>query len=68
MSPQELTADEETTFDRAVRDWAEERVAARRAARERRDFATSDAIRKELESRGIEIKDTAFGTQWKKVR
>ncbi|MBC7790059.1 MAG: cysteine--tRNA ligase [Anaerolineae bacterium] len=68
MSPQELIADEETAFDRGVRDWAEERVAARRAARERRDFATSDAIRKELESRGIEIKDTASGTQWKKVR
>lgn len=48
--------------------WAKERVAARTDARQRRDFATSDAIRDELESRGIEIKDTPSGTQWKKVR
>ncbi len=49
-------------------EWAKERVAARTSARERRDFATSDAIRDELESRGIEIKDTPSGTQWKKAR
>jgi len=48
--------------------WAQERVDARVIARANRDFATSDAIRKELESRGIEIKDTPSGTQWKKVR
>ena len=43
-------------------------LAERKAARERRDFAKSDAIRKDLESRGIEIKDGPTGTSWKRVR
>jgi cysteinyl-tRNA synthetase len=43
-------------------------LAERRDARSRRDFARSDAIRAELESRGIEIKDGPTGTTWKKVR
>jgi len=40
----------------------------RRAARERRDFARSDAIRRELEDRGIAIEDGPSGTKWKRVR
>lgn len=43
-------------------------LADRKAARENRDFARSDAIRRELESRGIEIKDGPTGTSWKRVR
>ena len=43
-------------------------LAERKAARERRDFARSDAIRHELETRGIEIKDGPTGTSWKRVR
>ncbi len=43
-------------------------LAERKSARERRDFARSDAIRAELESRGIEIKDGPTGTSWKRVR
>jgi cysteinyl-tRNA synthetase len=43
-------------------------LAERKAAREKRDFARSDAIRSELESRGIEIKDGPTGTTWKRVR
>ena len=43
-------------------------LAERRDARARRDFARSDAIRAELESKGIEIKDGPSGTTWKKVR
>ena len=59
--------------DRAVDDpalvsWVEERLAARRAARERRDFAESDRIRAELVARGIAIEDGPGGTKWKKVR
>jgi cysteinyl-tRNA synthetase len=46
--------------------WVEERLQARRAARERRDFATSDAIRDELVARGILIEDTAGGTRWRR--
>ena len=43
-------------------------LAERTAARGRRDFARSDAIRKSLEERGIEIKDGPGGTTWKRIR
>jgi cysteinyl-tRNA synthetase len=39
-------------------------LAARLAARERKDFAQSDAIRDGLIAAGIEIKDTPTGVQW----
>ncbi len=46
----------------------EARLAYRRAARERRDFATADAIRMELEAEGIAIEDGPSGTRWKRAR
>jgi len=46
----------------------EAKLAERRAARERRDFAIADAIRMELESDGIAIEDGPSGTRWKRVR
>jgi cysteinyl-tRNA synthetase len=59
--------------DRTVDDpelamWVEERLAARRAARERRDFAEADRIRAELVERGVVIEDTPHGTKWKRAR
>jgi cysteinyl-tRNA synthetase len=57
--------------DREVADDAEQieaRLAERREARQKRDFARSDAIRRELEEMGIEIKDGPTGTTWKRVR
>jgi cysteinyl-tRNA synthetase len=59
--------------DRTVEDpelakWVEERLAARRAARERRDFAEADRIRDELVRRGIAIEDGPGGTKWKRIR
>jgi cysteinyl-tRNA synthetase len=47
--------------------WADERVAARKTARDRREFAAADAIRKELAERGITIEDTPHGTRWKRT-
>jgi len=46
----------------------EERIAARAAARGRRDFAAADAIRQELLDRGIAIEDGPGGTRWRKIR
>jgi len=48
--------------------WVEGLLTARRAARERRDFAEADRIRAELSGRGVVIEDAAGGTKWKVVR
>jgi len=58
----------EPELDAALSSWVEERLTARREARARRDFAAADAIRGELDGRGIAIEDTPQGTRWKKVR
>jgi cysteinyl-tRNA synthetase len=39
-------------------------IQARADARKARDFARADAIRKDLEARGVEIKDGPQGTTW----
>ena len=41
-----------------------ELLKQRTAARERRDFATADAIRSSLTALGIEVSDTPQGTRW----
>jgi cysteinyl-tRNA synthetase len=41
------------------------RIKERRAAREKKDWAASDRIRKELEERGIILEDKKEGTGWK---
>jgi cysteinyl-tRNA synthetase len=48
--------------------WVEERLAARKLARARRDFADADRIRAEIDGKGVAIEDTPQGTKWKKVR
>ena len=57
-----------TIEDPELASWVEERLAARRAARERRDFAEADRIRGELTERGILIEDSPSGTKWKRAR
>jgi cysteinyl-tRNA synthetase len=48
-------------------DWVLERIAAREAARKRRDFAEADRIRKELLDKGIVLEDSARGTTWRRL-
>ena len=47
--------------------WVEERLAARKAARQARNFADADRIRAELVGRGVVIEDSSAGTTWKVV-
>ena len=56
---------EEATPDVPV-DEIEQRIADRKAARARRDFAAADGIRDDLEARGVVLEDTADGTRWKR--
>ena len=48
--------------------WVEEQLAARAAARGRRDFAEADRIRAELADRGVVVEDAGAGTKWKVIR
>jgi len=59
---------EEVGPDPELAAWVEEKLAARRAARAARDFARADALRGEIEARGIAIEDGPHGTRWKKIR
>jgi cysteinyl-tRNA synthetase len=62
----DIVPDFEVT-DSELATYVEERLAARREARARRDFTTADAIRQELTSSGIAIEDGPQGTRWKKL-
>ena len=45
----------------------EELIEQRQAARKAKDFARADAIRDELLGKGIILKDTREGVQWKRA-
>jgi cysteinyl-tRNA synthetase len=47
-------------------DEVEQLIVERKEARARRDFARADAIRDELDSRGITLEDTPTGTRWRR--
>jgi cysteinyl-tRNA synthetase len=53
-----------TRLTEAVDGLVAELLAQRQAARQRRDFATSDAIRDSLAALGVEVADTPRGPRW----
>jgi cysteinyl-tRNA synthetase len=56
---------ERVAVDGELERWIEERLAARREARMRRDFAASDRIRDELSGRGVVLEDAGGETRWR---
>ena len=56
-------------FPEAVDAEVERLIAERQAARDRRDFARADEIRRQLLAMGIQLDDTKDGgTRWKRIR
>ena len=58
---------EETEVDPELLAYITEHIEKRAEAKKNKDFATADAIRDELLSRGVEIKDTREGVKWQLV-
>ncbi len=46
--------------------WVLERIAAREAARKRKDFKAADDIRRELAEKGIVLEDMGGKTTWRR--
>jgi cysteinyl-tRNA synthetase len=55
----------EIALDENLEVWVEEQLAAREAARKRKDFATADEIRATLMEKGVEVEDTSQGPRWR---
>lgn len=62
-----LSAEQAASLEHQLSDaQVEELIAHRRQAKDARDFAKSDAIRKQLADAGIIIEDTKDGVRWKR--
>ena len=60
-----LTTD--TAVDPELEAYVFDAIERRAAAKKAKDFATADAIRDELLSKGVEIKDTREGVKWQLI-
>ena len=49
-------------------DYVEQKIKERREAKEAKDYELADRIRKELENKGIVLKDTREGTTYEKIK
>ena len=57
-------ADDSADIDPELEAYIKDAIERRAAAKKAKDFATADAIRDELLSKGVEIKDTREGVKW----
>ena len=67
QSPSDYIAKKKTEFLTAhniTPEFIAEKLAARAAAKQNRDFALSDSLRDELLAMGLEVRDTPNGAQW----
>ncbi|MGZ6971343.1 MAG: DALR domain-containing protein, partial [Thermoanaerobaculia bacterium] len=62
-SPSKKSSSESSDVDET---WIDERIAARKAVKNARDFKAADAIRDELLGKGIILEDTPHGVRWKR--
>ena len=68
VDPAPSTLAELDVTEREELQWAVGRLQDRLEARRQREFAASDAIREEVETRGFVVKDTPSGTQLERWR
>ncbi len=61
-----LQRDPVSFFQGKAQDWILEKIAAREAARKRKDYAAADSIRKELLEQGIVLEDKGGKTTWRR--
>lgn len=59
--------DKESSVDSELKEYILAKIEERKAAKKEKNFAKADAIRDELASKGIQIKDTREGTVWEIV-
>lgn len=57
---------EEDAVNDELASYVKQKIAERAIAKKEKDFATADAIRDELASKGIVLKDTREGTTWER--
>ena len=62
---QEIEESNNANIDEQLKKYIEEMIEKRKLAKQQKDYATADAIRNELISKGIELIDTKEGTTYK---
>ncbi len=68
QDPEEWFRNGSSAADQGIGETEIEALIQKRAdARKAKDFATADAVRKELADKGVIIEDTPSGTQWKRA-
>ena len=60
----DLTKEDKKEIDKELENYILSKIEERKEAKANKDFAKADAIRNELLSKGIELKDTREGTTY----